>query len=255
MKLHVLGCSAAELPDSSLSSFLIDDKLLLDAGTIGSVLDESSQLRIKHILLTHAHLDHIKALPFLADNISMSNKRHQITVISISEVIHALKTNLFNNVVWPDFTKMPSSRDPIIKLKSITAEKTMKVDGYKVTAYRVNHSVPAVGYVLENKTEEKLLYMGDSGPNEAIWKSLNGNHMYGLIIEVSLPTSHRNIALKSGHLTPGLLTEELGKMIALPDNIYITHAKPMYKKKVQEELQKLNIKNMRLLKDGDVYEI
>jgi len=255
MKLHVLGCSAVELPDSRLSSFLIDDTLLLDAGTIGSVLDEKQQLKIKHILLTHAHLDHIKDLPFLADNIAMNNQRHQVTVISIPEVIHALKANLFNDVVWPDFTKMPSSRTPIIKFKSITPNRTIRVDGYKVTAHLVNHSVPAVGYVIENKSEEKLLYMGDTGPNEAIWKSLNGNHMSGLIIEVSLPTSHRKIALKTGHLTPGLLTEELTKMMAPPDAIYITHAKPVHKKKVHEELKKLNIKNMKILQDGDVYEI
>jgi ribonuclease BN (tRNA processing enzyme) len=255
MKLHVLGCSAVELPNSRLSSFLIDGRLLLDAGTIGSVLDEKEQLKIKHILLTHAHLDHIKDLPFFADNIAMNNRSHQVTVISIPEVIHALRANLFNDVVWPDFTKMPSPRAPIIRLESITPNRTIKVNGYRVTAHLVNHSVPAVGYVIENTSGEKLLYMGDTGPNEELWKSLNGKHMSGIIIEVSLPTSLRNIALKTGHLTPGLLVKELGKMRTAPDTIYITHAKPMYRKKVQEELKKLDIKNMKILRDGDVYEI
>jgi ribonuclease BN (tRNA processing enzyme) len=255
MKLHVLGCSAVELPNSRLSSFLIDDKLLLDAGTIGSVLDENQQMKIKHILLTHAHLDHIKDLPFFADYISMNNKKHHVTVISIPEVIHALKANLFNDVMWPDFTKMPTSRNPIIKLKSITTEKTIKINGYKVTAYSVNHSVPAVGYVIENNEGEKLFYMGDTGPNKVLWNSLNGERINSIIIEVSLPNRHKNIALKTGHLTPELFKSEIDKMVSAPVNIYITHTKPIYKKKVQEELRKLNIKNMKLLQDGDVYEI
>jgi cAMP phosphodiesterase len=255
MKLHVLGCSAVELPNSRLSSFLVDGKLLLDAGTIGSVLDEQQQLKIKHILLTHAHLDHIKDLPFLADNIAMNNQRHQVTVISIPEVIDALRANLFNDVVWPDFTKVPSSRAPIIRLESITPNRTIKVDGYRVTAHLVNHSVPAVGYVIENASGQKLLYMGDTGPNEEIWESLNGDHLSGVIIEVSLPTIRRSIALKTGHLTPGLLVKELDKMGTVPDTIYITHSKPMYKKKVQEELKKLDIKNMKIMRDGDIYEI
>jgi ribonuclease BN (tRNA processing enzyme) len=255
MKLHVLGCSAVELPNSRLSSFLIDDTILLDAGSIGSVLDEKQQLKIKHILLTHAHLDHIKDLPFFADYLSMSNKKTSITVISIPEVIHALRSNLFNDVVWPDFTKLPSSRNPVIKLQSITTEKTVKINGYKVTAYNVNHSVPAVGYMIENKTGDKLLYTGDTGPNAAIWKSQNGGKLHSVIIEVTLPDRYKNIALKTGHLTPGLLQSELDKMTERPANIYVTHTKPVYRQRVHQELKKLNIKNMKILQDGDVYEI
>jgi cAMP phosphodiesterase len=108
MKIMVLGCSAVELPNSNLTSFLIDGKLLLDAGTIGSALDESAQWKIKYVLLTHAHLDHIKDIPFFADNISMHNINHSVTVMSIPSVIRALKKHLFNDVVWPDFTKIPS---------------------------------------------------------------------------------------------------------------------------------------------------
>jgi ribonuclease BN (tRNA processing enzyme) len=255
MKIHVLGCSAVELPDSRLSSFLIDDRMLLDAGTIGSVLDENQQLKIKHILLTHSHFDHIKDLPFFADYLAMKNKKHQITVMSIPEVIHSLRANLFNDVIWPDFTKMPNSRNPIIKLKSMTAEKTIKINGYKVTAYNVNHSVPAVGYVIENKTGDKLLYTGDTGPSKAIWNSLNGARLNSVIIEVSLPNRHKGAALKAGHLTPELLKSELDKIVIPPLNIYITHTKPVYKQRVHSELKKLNIKNMKILHDGDVYEI
>jgi ribonuclease BN (tRNA processing enzyme) len=255
MKFQVLGCSAAELPDSRLSSFLIDERMLLDAGTIGSVLDESKQWKIKHVFLTHAHLDHIKDLPFFADNISLSNNKHYVTVLSIPKVIQALKKNLFNGIVWPDFTKIPSAENPIIRLKSIDTEKTIGIDGYKITAYKVEHTVPAVGYVIEDKRGKKLLYTGDTGPNETIWNSLNRTQLHGIIIEVSLPNRYKNMALKTGHLTPGLLKTELDMMLNLPDTIFITHTKPAYKKRVWEELKKLNIKNIKILRDGEIHEI
>jgi ribonuclease BN (tRNA processing enzyme) len=255
MKIQVLGCSAAELPDSKLSSFLIDEKVLLDAGTIGTVLDEDQQWKIKNVLLTHAHLDHIKDLPFFADNISIRNIKHQVMVMSISKVIHALKSNLFNGVVWPDFTKIPTAENPIIRLKTIDVEKTVRVNSYDVTAYTVNHTVPAVGYVIEDKRGRKLLYTGDTGPNETIWNSLNRTHLHGMIIEVSLPNRYKNLALKTGHLTPELLRLELEKMRRLPEAIYISHYKPAYKKKVQEELNKLNISNLKVLKEGEIHEI
>jgi cAMP phosphodiesterase len=255
MQIQVLGCSAVELPNSKLTGFLIDQKMLLDAGTIGTVLDESQQWKIDYVLLTHAHLDHIKDLPFFADNISISNEEKHVTVIGIPEVVHALKSYLFNDIVWPDFTRIPTSEDPIIRLESIDTEKTIEVDGYKVTAYKVNHPVPAVGYVIEDKNGKKLLYMGDTGPNETIWNSLDGTRINGAIIEVSLPNRYKDKALLTGHLTPELLESELHKMTTLPDTVYVTHAKPVYKKTVREELKKLDINNMKILRDGDIYEI
>lgn len=255
MKIQVLGCSAVEFPDARLSSFLIDETILLDAGTIGSVLNEEQQWKIKHVLLSHAHLDHIKDLPFFADNISIRNKKKHVTVISIRNVIDALKNNIFNDVVWPDFTKIPDAENPIIRFENIETEKTFYVDGYKITAYNVNHVVPAVGYVIEDKGGTKLLYTGDTGPNKKIWSALDGAHIHGAIIEVSFPDSFKEKALKTGHLTPELLKSQLDIMVSQPDIIYVTHTKPAYQKRVNAELKKQNIKNVKILKDGEIHEI
>ena len=243
MKIRVLGCSAAELPNSNLSSFLIDSRILLDAGTIGSALSQSEQWKIKHVLITHAHLDHIKDLPFFADNISINNRRRQVTVMSIPQVIQALKNNLLNDIVWPDFTKIPTPKQPILRLEKINPEKTFKINGYKITAFRVNHAVPAVGYLVEDACNKRLLYTGDTGPTERIWISIFKKKIHALIIEISFPDKMTSLALKTGHLTPKLFESELKKLKRLPDNIYITHCKPKYRKQIREDLKKLNIKN------------
>jgi len=254
MRIRVLGCSATELPDANLSSFLIDQKILLDAGTIGEMLHEKEQKMIKHILITHAHLDHIKDLPFFADNMSMNGRSRSVTVMSIPPVNRALKQNLLNNVLWPDFTKIPSPDNPVIRLIDITAERSFKIDGYIVTAYAVNHNVPAVGYLIEDKKARRLFYTGDTGKSDSLWKIMD-KRLHGLIIEVSFPDRLRSIALKSGHLTPGLLYAELKKMGSLPEMIYITHCKPRHCQRIRNELKALPVKNIRMLKDGEVFEI
>jgi cAMP phosphodiesterase len=255
MKIQVLGCSAVELPKSNLTSFLVDGKILLDAGTIGTALDESAQWKIKHVLLTHAHLDHIKDIPFFADNISMQNKKHSVTVMSIPSVIRALKKNLFNDIVWPDFTKIPSPEKPIIRLKSIETGKAFRIDDYSATAYRVTHSAPAVGYVIEDRKGKRLLYIGNLGPSVAIWKSLKKTRIHGLITEVSFPNRLKNLAIKTGHLTPGLLELEMKKLDIIPERIFVAHCKPKYRGSVNRELGKLNNKNIKLLRDGTHIEL
>ena len=105
MKLRVLGCSGAEFPGFHPPGFLIDDTLLMDAGTIGSVLNENEQWKIRNIIITHAHLDHIRGIPFLADNIIIKQKNHSVTVMSIPSVIKTIMQNLLNDKVWPDLDR------------------------------------------------------------------------------------------------------------------------------------------------------
>ncbi|MBI5664005.1 MAG: 3',5'-cyclic-nucleotide phosphodiesterase [Nitrospirae bacterium] len=257
MKITVLGCSPAELSNARLSGFLVDDNLLLDAGTIGVALDKDRQEKIRYVLLSHAHFDHIKDLLFFADEMALNNNKRHVTVMSIPEVIGALKKNVFNNIIWPDFTKLPTLEDPVIVLKDINADKTFTVDGYKVTAYEVDHTVPAVAYLIQDNKGKKLLYMGDTGPSGKIWTSLNesGAQIDGAIMEVSLPNSFKDRAILTGHMTPELLKIELDKMNKLPAAIYITHARPGHKEKIREELLRLKINNIKILKDGEVHEI
>ena len=68
MNLRVLGCSGGSAPGRSPTSFLVDDVIAIDAGAITSALDGDEQRRVEHVVLSHAHLDHVATLPFLLDN-------------------------------------------------------------------------------------------------------------------------------------------------------------------------------------------
>ena len=245
-----MGCAGAEFPNFHPSAFLIDDILLLDAGTIGAVLSEQEQWAIKHILITHAHLDHIRGIPMLADNIVIKELKNSLTIYGIREAIASLATHLLNDVIWPDFSKIPPSH-PVIKYQEVEREKELVLGSYKVTAIEVNHTVPAVGYLVR-KGLTSIMYTGDTGPTDRIWQWTDG--ISALIVEVSFPNEMENLAIKTRHLTPELLSHELLKLKKLPPRILITHPKPQHIEKIASELAALGIEQVEMLRDGNIYD-
>jgi ribonuclease BN (tRNA processing enzyme) len=254
MKIRVLGASGSELPGHNLPAFLIDDTILMDAGTIGLALNSTDQLKISHIFLTHAHLDHVKGVPFLLDNTTLTRSRTSVTLISGEDVLRDIKNNLLNGRLWPDFTKIPDSRNPALRFKTIHPSRPFRLNGCRIYCERVAHSVPAYGYIVE-RGRKALAYTGDTGPTTLFWKKVSKHHIGCLIAEVSFPNSLTDLAVKSGHLTPALLKEEIAKIDTVPPMIYATHTKPQYFKEIKGELQACGIKNIEILKDGQVVTI
>jgi len=254
MKIKVLGCSGAEFPNHHFSGFLIDGKILFDAGSVTDVLSEKDQLKIKSIFVTHAHLDHIKGIPFLADNILIGNKRGRVDIFSIQPVIKAIKESLLNDVVWPDFTKIPRGRGSILRLNKLKPGEPVRMDGYCIIPFKVNHAVPAVGYLVETPKKRRLFYSGDTGPTDKTWKEI-GVKIDCLILDVTFPNKVEREAVRTGHLTPRLLRLELSKIKDMPERIYVTHTKPQYSETIASELKRLRINHLRLLKDGESIEL
>lgn len=255
MQVRVLGSSGSEVPGHNSPAFLIEDFLLLDAGTVSFSLDTQAQCKISHIFLTHAHLDHIKAIPFLVDNIVSNDQRCQIAILSGKEVIADLKRNIFNDRIWPDFTIIPTPENPVMRYQVISTRGFLEIRGFRIYASRVNHAVPAYGYMVQNTSKRCLVYTGDTGPTERIWKRMQGHAVEGLIIEVSFPDEMRDLALASGHLTPALLKDELEKMPFLPRTIYVTHLKPNYRKTIEKQLAFIQGAEIKVLQDGMVFSI
>jgi ribonuclease BN (tRNA processing enzyme) len=258
MKIKVLGCSGAEYPGRYSPAFLVDGEILLDAGTITSVLGEKEQMRIRKIFVTHAHLDHIRGIPSLADNFVTARERRRIEVFSIPSVVGTIRKNLFNGAVWPDFTVIPHPDDAILRLVKVREGRPVR-DGkygkYTVTPYRVSHTVPSVGFLVEGGKGRRFFYTGDTGPTPGTWKKIGKRKIHCLIIDVSFPDALEDLAIRTGHLTPRLLRVELSKMVLPPDRVFVTHTKPRYRKAIEREIRKMKIAGMRLLSDGETIRV
>lgn len=252
MELRILGSAGAEFPDFRPPAFLIDGILLLDAGTIGSVLSEEEQWNIHNIFITHSHLDHIRGIPALADNIIIKNLNHTVKIHCTNDVRTAMQNHLFNNIIWPDFTKIPSSADPVIAYSNLIAYQEYEVEGYTIQAIPVNHTVPAVGFRVASGGRT-LVYTGDTGPTEDIWNYCSG--IDALIVEVSFPNSMESLAILTKHMTSSMLKQELTKIDSLPKRILVTHPKPQYVDIIRDEIESLDIAGIELLRDGSVYDI
>lgn len=250
MRLKVLGCSGAEFPGHNPPSFLLDESLVFDAGSLTSVLSERAQLKVKHIFITHAHLDHVRDITFLADNIIVSGRQQQVSIISIPSVLETIRQNVLNDKLWPDFTIIPNYESAVLGYRAAQEGKVVRMNGYRITPVPVMHSVPAVGYLVEDNDGKSFFYTGDTGPTSDTWKYIGKRQLDALIIETSFPNKLTDLAVKTGHLTPNLLREELLCLKELPKRIFITHPKPQYQKIIEAELKKLGFRNLSMLRDG-----
>lgn len=253
MKLRVLGCSGGQLPGHRLSSFLIDDTLLIDAGGVTGALSWRAQQKIENILVTHIHLDHVMGLGTLPDNL-YGKCQSSIAVWSTRPIVNGLKKYLFNDSIWPDFTKIkgPSQAAPVLQLRALPTGKATRVGSYLVTPVAVNHVVPSVAFFVQNRTQT-LLHMGDTGPTSEVWvRARKKKNLGGVVIETSFPNRLHDVANASQHLTPATLAREVDKLGSPNTPIFVTHLKPQFRREITAEIKALKRPQLRVLKDGDV---
>lgn len=225
MKLKVLGCSGG-IGGRSLhtTSLLVDDDILIDAGTGLAELEVAQLALIDHVFLTHSHLDHIACLPLMLDTVGhMRDKPLVMHATQATEDI--IRTHIFNWQIWPDFSEIPNRENPFLQFNTIEIGQEIVLNGRKITPLPASHTVPAVGYQLDSGAGS-LVFTGDTGVNDALWPLLNKiDNLRYLIIETAFPNQERPLALLSKHLCPSLLEEELLKLESTPE-IFITHLKP-----------------------------
>ena len=223
MKVRVLGCSGAIAAGCKTTSFLLDDDLLVDAGTgVGDLtLDELA--RINHILVTHSHLDHIVSIPLLVDSV-MNRRTKPIVVHALPQTIEALRRHILNWVIWPDFTQLPTRERPVLQLEPLATGDVLDLEGKRIEVLPAEHTVPAVGYAVEGRTGW-WAFTGDTGPNPALWPVLARRRVAMLVIETAFGDSEQELARVSKHLSPGTLSQEL-RGLARDVPVFVTHAKP-----------------------------
>jgi ribonuclease BN (tRNA processing enzyme) len=225
MKIRVLGCSGGIGGSLRTTSFLVDDDILLDAGTGVGDLSLEQLAKIDHIFVSHSHLDHVTSIPFLVDTVCWMRGSSPIKVYAIKETLDILRAHLFNWKIWPDFTQIPDSDNPFMVYREVKVGEVVEIKGRRFTAIPANHTVPAVGYKMEN-SRGALIFSGDTSTNDALWTVVNSTpNLKYLIIETAFSNKERDIAVASKHLCPRMLAEELEKMHARPE-VFITHLKP-----------------------------
>lgn len=256
LTIRVLGCSGSIARGCRTTSFLIDSDILIDAGTGVGDLTQEEIAGIDHIFLSHSHLDHVFAVGLLADTglrLRSADHRPPVQVHALPETLDALRQHIFNGVIWPDFTQIPSPEHPALALVELAVGQHLQVGGRHIEALPAAHTVPAVGYAVSAAPGAPAwVYTGDTGPNPALWERLSSLPVHTLVIETAFGDDEQALAQISQHLCPGMLETEL-QALRPGAEVLITHIKPGEVEAVMREIaQHHSPHRIRALVTGEV---
>ncbi len=228
MQIRVLGCSGSIAAGCRTTAFLLDDDVLIDAGTGVGDLTLDELVRVDHILLSHSHLDHVLGVPLLADSVMRRRLgRPPITVHALPATLQALRSHVFNGAIWPDFTRLPSAERPILALEPFDTGDVLHFGDRRIEVLPALHTVPAVGFAVlgASDADGAWVFTGDTSPNPALWQRLQTLKVHSLVIETAFGNDEHQLAAVSRHLHPAALGREL-QQLAQGVQVHITHIKP-----------------------------
>ena len=252
MRIRVLGSHGSRVPGFHTSCMLFNDALLLDAGTVSAILTLEEQARIDHVVLTHAHLDHVVDLAFLVDNV-FTLRTAPLRIWGPAEVLASVRNHLFNNEIWPDFSRIQVHGFPLVEFCPLPSGVATEIAGLRFAWVRTNHVVYTAGYLISAEAGS-VLHSGDTTTTSELWElGRNSPDLRLAFIETSFPNRLEAIARASGHLTPAMLREELGKLAKPELPVKIFHMKPQFIGELRAELHELHDPRLQILDGGEVF--
>ena len=256
MKLQLLPTTFDEkgfaTAQQHLSCLVIDDCVAIDAGSLATATNKVQKEKIRDVILTHAHLDHIAGLPLFVDDL-FARLREPIRVHALAEVIEVLEKHIFNWEIYPRFTELKNQYSEVLKFEAFTPNKEFSAAHLNFKAVEVNHKVPSVGFVFSD-SKTKVAISGDTAETDNFWKTVNEEEsLDALLMECSFPDALEDIAYSSHHLTAKKLEKELAKFEHENCPIYAINLKPAYFEQVTSEINDLGIERLQILKVGQIY--
>ena len=254
MRIKILGCSGGIGAELRTTSLLVDKDILVDAGTGLGDLSLDEMRTIRHVFLTHSHLDHTACLPLLVDTI-FDQLKEPLTVYGRAETLEAVQKYIFNWVMWPDFAELPAKHSPVLVYKPLKLGHRQTLGGRTLQMVEVNHTVPGAGYILE-EAGKVFAFSGDTYTNERFWSAVNAYPRVDvLMVETAFANSNQKLADLAKHYCPKTLAADLAKLKHDPD-IYITHLKPGAEDAIFDEIvSALPQRRLHRLQGGEVFDL
>ena len=244
-------------PAQYATSYVINDVLAIDAGTLGFYGSPDDQSRIRDVLISHSHADHIASLPIFVEN-SFQGTSDCVTIHGSSHVLDSLRSDVFNDRVWPDFIALsegPMRATPLLRLNEVKAGQTLNFDDLEITLVAVDHLIPTLGFIVK-EGESVVVIPSDTGPTEEIWRVVNQlPRVDAVFLEVCFPDSMIGLANASKHLVPSTFKREVMKVIDGRGDcpFHAVHLKARFREQVVRELDALAIPGLRLARFGIPY--
>ncbi len=149
MEILFLGTGAA-VPSKDRSTSCIavrsgSDIILLDCGE-GSqrqlMLSPFSFMKIRAVLITHLHGDHVFGLPGLVQTMALSNRSEPLQVFGPPGTARALEAMM-------SVTEGEAAYG--VEVVEVTGGEELEVRGMRVRPYATDHGIASVGYVIRDR--------------------------------------------------------------------------------------------------------
>lgn len=215
-------------------------------------VSEEQKNKIRDIVLTHAHLDHIAGLPLFIDDL-FATLTEPIRIHAIEEVIQSLEKHIFNWEIYPRFSELSNSSGAVVEYKIFDPSEKFYISDLAFQPIRVNHKVPSVGFIVSDE-KSTIAISSDTSKMDLFWNEVNAvESLQAILIECAFPDELDELANASHHLTPRLLQAEIEKCTNKLCPVYVINIKPMYREKVLAQLEILKIENLSILEVGKTY--
>ena len=239
--------------EQRLTCFVIDDCVAVDAGSIAIATNNEQRSKVRDIIVTHPHMDHVASLPIFIDDLYPS-LQEPVRIYATEEVISLLERDVFNWNLYPRFSDLKNDYGPVMEYIPIPIGETFRVAHLNVVAVPVNHIVPTIGLVVSDG-QTSVAFSSDTAETDEFWKMVNEmKGLDALLIEASFPDRMAKLAHVSRHFTPASLDQELKKLTHNGMDIMAVHLKPSYREEIIEQLNALDIPKLKAMEPGRVYE-
>ena len=240
-------------PEQRLSCFVVDGRVCIDAGSIAIGLCAEERARVRDVIVTHPHMDHVATLPIFVDDL-FGFLEEPVRVHATAEVCALLVRYVFNGTFYPPFQNFENGRTRVMEFVPFREGEEFRVAHLKVKAVAVSHIVPTVGLVLSDGART-VAFSSDTSATEEFWRVVNREpRLDALLIEASFPNHLRRLADVSGHLTPEALGAELRKLTHEEVEVLAMHLKPSFRAQLVEELEALGHPRLSAMEPGREYE-
>lgn len=255
MKITLLPSAISRsgiVPNQYLTTILVNDRVAIDAGSLGLYESPHDQAAIGHVFLSHSHLDHWATLPIFLVNVFDLSPTPP-TIYASDVVFDMLRRDVFNGRVWPNFLEMSHEGRSFVKTQTIESGKPLDVEGLHITPVAVNHAVPTLGFLLED-AKSAVVIASDTAATTEIWQRADRlANLKAVFLEATLPNNLAQLADVTKHLTADGLIGEMRKL-SRPTTFYAVHISARNKDEVIAELRGNRLSNLQVAEFGKTYE-
>jgi cAMP phosphodiesterase len=246
-----IASEGGEEPGQYLITYLFNETLAIDAGSLGVYGTPAQQARVRHVLISHTHIDHTASLPIFVEN-SYEAKTDCVTIHGSAHVLESLRNDIFNDRLWPDFVALSEGSAPFLRLSCLEPFRPVVLEGLSIIPVPVDHLVPTLGFVV-TQDDRTVVVASDTGPTEALWRVSNdAPGLAAVFLEAAFPNSMAGLANISKHLTPELFGREVAKLNR-PVPVIAVHLKARYRDEIVAELRALGLPNVEIGRFGSAY--